>query len=94
MLADELHTVLNLKEKLAERVVGQDQALDAIARRVRTFRADLDDPGKPVACSCWSAQRRRQDRNRFALADCCTAANATWSPSTCRSSRRRTASPT
>jgi type VI secretion system protein VasG len=48
MLADELHTVLNLKEKLAERVVGQDQALDAIARRVRTFRADLDDPDKPV----------------------------------------------
>ncbi len=48
MLADELHTVLNLKEKLRERVVGQDQALDAIARRVRTFRADLDDPGKPV----------------------------------------------
>ncbi|MDB5874555.1 MAG: ClpV1 family ATPase [Ramlibacter sp.] len=48
MLADELHTVLNLKEKLAERVVGQNQALDAIARRVRTFRADLDDPGKPV----------------------------------------------
>jgi type VI secretion system protein VasG len=48
MLADELHTVLNLKEKLSERVVGQNQALDAIARRVRTFRADLDDPGKPV----------------------------------------------
>lgn len=48
MLADELHTVLHLKEKLAERIVGQDSALDAIARRVRTFRAELDDPGKPV----------------------------------------------
>lgn len=48
MMADEIHTVLHLKEKLAARVVGQDQALDAIARRVRTFRADLDDPGKPV----------------------------------------------
>ncbi|RAR65736.1 type VI secretion system protein VasG [Paraburkholderia unamae] len=48
MLADELHTVLHLQEKLAERVVGQDEALDTIARRVRTFRADLDDPGKPV----------------------------------------------
>ena len=48
MLADELHTVLYLQEKLAERVVGQDEALDAIARRIRTFRADLDDPGKPV----------------------------------------------
>lgn len=48
MLADELHTVLYLHDKLAERVVGQEEALDAIARRVRTFRADLDDPGKPV----------------------------------------------
>jgi type VI secretion system protein VasG len=48
VLADELHTVLNLKERLMERVVGQDAALDAIARRVRTSRADLDDPGKPV----------------------------------------------
>lgn len=48
MLTDEIHTVLHLQEHLAERVVGQDQALDAIARRVRTFRAELDDPGKPV----------------------------------------------
>ncbi|EON20040.1 ATP-dependent protease Clp, ATPase subunit [Cupriavidus sp. GA3-3] len=48
MLADELHTVLYLQDKLGERVVGQDEALDAIARRIRTFRADLDDPGKPV----------------------------------------------
>ena len=48
MMADEIHTVLHLKEKLSHRVVGQDQALDAIARRVRTFRGDLDDPGKPV----------------------------------------------
>ena len=48
MLADEVHTVLHLHERLCERVVGQDQALDAIARRVRTFRAGLDDPGKPV----------------------------------------------
>ncbi|MYM98948.1 type VI secretion system ATPase TssH [Duganella vulcania] len=48
MLADEIHTVLQLKERLEDRVVGQEQALDAIARRVRTFRAELDDPGKPV----------------------------------------------
>ena len=48
MMADEVHTVLQLHERLCERVVGQDQALDSIARRVRTFRAELDDPGKPV----------------------------------------------
>lgn len=48
MMADELHTVLHLQDRMAERLLGQPQALDAIARRVRTFRADLDDPGKPV----------------------------------------------
>lgn len=48
MLADELHTVLYLQDKLSGRIVGQNEALDAIARRIRTFRADLDDPGKPV----------------------------------------------
>ena len=48
MMADEIHTVLHLKDRLSERVVGQGEALDAIARRVRTFRADLDDPEKPV----------------------------------------------
>jgi type VI secretion system protein VasG len=48
MLADEIHTVLQLHDRLCERVVGQDQALDVIARRMSTFRAGLDDPGKPV----------------------------------------------
>ena len=48
MLGDELHTILHLKERMAERVVGQDAALDAIARRMRTFHAELDDPLKPV----------------------------------------------
>jgi type VI secretion system protein VasG len=48
MMADEIHTVLQLRDKLGERVVGQDSALESIAKRVRTFRAGLDDPGKPV----------------------------------------------
>ena len=48
MLADEVHTVLELNERLCERIVGQDQALDTVARRVRTLRAELDDPGKPA----------------------------------------------
>jgi type VI secretion system protein VasG len=48
MMTDEVHTVLHLKDRLKSRVIGQDDGLDAIARRVRTFRAQLDDPGKPV----------------------------------------------
>jgi len=48
MMTDEIHTILTLRERLAERVVGQPAALDTIAKRIRTYRAGLDDPGKPV----------------------------------------------
>ncbi len=48
MLADEQQTVLQLHDRLKERIIGQDDALDAIARRIRSHRAGLDDPAKPV----------------------------------------------
>ncbi|MGF6774297.1 type VI secretion system protein VasG [Paraburkholderia sp. GAS199] len=47
MVKDELQTVLNLQPLLAARVIGQDHALDAIAQRVRTASASLEDPNKP-----------------------------------------------
>lgn len=47
MVNDEIHTVLELQPLLAERVIGQDHALHAIAQRVRTARAGLEDPNKP-----------------------------------------------
>jgi type VI secretion system protein VasG len=48
MLKDEINTVLSLKPLLEERIVGQSHALEAIAQRIRTARANLEDPGKPV----------------------------------------------
>jgi type VI secretion system protein VasG len=48
MMTDEIHSVLTLRDRLEERVVGQNDALDSIVKRVRTYRAGLDDPGKPV----------------------------------------------
>ena len=48
MVRDELNTVLNLPNLLSARVAGQDQALEAIARRIRTARAGLEDPGRPT----------------------------------------------
>ena len=48
MQQDEINTVLSLKDLLAARVIGQDHALDAIAQRISTARASMDDPGKPV----------------------------------------------
>jgi type VI secretion system protein VasG len=48
MVADEVATLLRLEERLEERVVGQDDALRVISRRIRTSRANLDDPKKPI----------------------------------------------
>jgi len=47
MVKDEINTVRNLLPLLAERVISQGHALDAIAQRVRTARANLEDPNKP-----------------------------------------------
>ena len=47
MVKDEIKTVLNLQNLLQERVLGQSHAIEAVAQRVRTSRANLDDPNKP-----------------------------------------------
>jgi type VI secretion system protein VasG len=48
MVADEIRSVLHLADTLKRRVVGQDHGLEAMARRVVTSRANLDNPKKPV----------------------------------------------
>jgi type VI secretion system protein VasG len=48
MVRNEIETVLTLDEHLKKRVIGQDHALFAIAQRILTSRANLDDPVKPV----------------------------------------------
>jgi type VI secretion system protein VasG len=48
MLRDEVATVLSLDAALTERVVGQDHAMQAIARRIQTSRAGLANPARPV----------------------------------------------
>jgi type VI secretion system protein VasG len=48
MLTDEIHTVLALKDRLEQRVIGQSHALEAIASRIRTARANLTDPRRPI----------------------------------------------
>ena len=48
MQQDEINTVLSLKDLMAARVIGQNHALEAIAQRISTARAGMDDPVKPV----------------------------------------------
>ncbi len=47
MVKDEIRTVMNLVPLIKDRVIGQSHAIEAVAQRVRTARANLDDPNKP-----------------------------------------------
>lgn len=48
MLTDEINLIITMKEKLEQRVIGQSHALDAISQRIRTARANLTDPKRPI----------------------------------------------
>jgi type VI secretion system protein VasG len=48
MVGDEIRAVLSLRDKMAERVIGQPQALKAVAEAIHTSRAQLTDPRKPI----------------------------------------------
>ena len=47
MISNELQQVRDLAKLLAERIIGQDHALEQIAERVQIAKANLEDPGKP-----------------------------------------------
>jgi type VI secretion system protein VasG len=48
MVANEIQTVLKLKSLMEESIVGQSHALEEIAQRIRTSRANLSDPRTPI----------------------------------------------
>jgi type VI secretion system protein VasG len=48
MVRDDLAAVMALEAQLRKRVIGQDAALSAVAARVKTARARLGDPHKPL----------------------------------------------
>jgi type VI secretion system protein VasG len=48
MAKNEMETILNIASTLSQRVIGQDHAMDMIAKRIQTSRAGLDNPNKPI----------------------------------------------
>lgn len=48
MLESEQHKLMGLEDELHKRVVGQDEAIRAIADAVRRSRAGLSDPKRPI----------------------------------------------
>jgi ATP-dependent Clp protease ATP-binding subunit ClpB len=48
MLAGEKDRLLQMEQELGKRVVGQDEAVEAVATAVRRARAGLQDPNRPI----------------------------------------------
>ena len=48
MARNEMETILKVGSLLAQRVIGQDHAMEMIAKRIQTSRAGLDNPSKPI----------------------------------------------
>jgi len=48
MLESEMQKLLKMEERLSSRVVGQDEAVGAVANAVRRARAGIQDPQRPI----------------------------------------------
>lgn len=48
MLEGEKQKLLNMEQVLHERVVGQDEAVEAVSNAIRRSRAGLSDPNRPI----------------------------------------------
>ncbi len=48
LLEGEVEKLIHMEERLHERVVGQDDALQAVASAIRRARAGLQDPNRPI----------------------------------------------
>ena len=47
MMKDEIQQILKLEQKLSQRVMGQDYAVQQLVQGIKTSKAKLEDPNKP-----------------------------------------------
>lgn len=48
MVRDDIAMALNMEAHLGERIIGQDHALEVLSHRIRTSKAGIEDPQKPI----------------------------------------------
>jgi ATP-dependent Clp protease ATP-binding subunit ClpB len=48
LMEGEIEKLVHMEERLHERVIGQDEAVSAVASALRRSRAGLSDPGRPI----------------------------------------------
>ncbi len=65
LMEGEIQKLIHMEERLHQRVVGQDEAIRAVANAIRRARAGLQDPNRPLGSFIFlGPDRRRQDRAR------------------------------
>ena len=48
MITDDIQKILNLKDELKKRIIGQDHAIEIITQLIQTSQAGIEDPSKPT----------------------------------------------
>jgi len=91
---EETERLLRLEEELHKRVVGQDEAIAAVARAIRRARAGLKDPKRPIGSFIFLGPRASASRSwpgpwpKPSLATrtrwWCWTCPSTWSATPCR----------
>ena len=84
LMEAEAAKLIHLEDHLHERVVGQDDAVTAVANAIRRSRAGLSDPHRPIGSFLFlGPDRRRQDRARpGARRSSCSTTSRRWCAST------------
>ena len=65
MLQSEREKLLHLEEELHKRVIGQDEAINAVSDAVRRSRAGLQDPKRPIASRSEERRVGKECRSRW-----------------------------
>ena len=50
LMEGEVEKLIHMEERLHERVIGQDEAIEAVSNALRRSRAGLSDPNRPIGC--------------------------------------------
>ena len=91
LMEGELQKLLRLEDELHRRVVGQDEAVRAVADAVLRARAGIKDPNAPSAhSSSWAPPASAKPSWRGRWPRPCSTTRTTWCASTCPSTWRST----
>ena len=94
MLEGERAKLLRMEDESAQRVVGQEEALEAVSKAVRRARAGLQDPGRPIGSFLFLGPTGvGKTELTKALASSCSMMSGRCCGSTCLSTWRSTRSP-